>query len=73
MNKKKGKIKHSSKPKTWKVEKQTYSPLLRHKNKIQKERREAIIKHLSEVTEWKEGWFSNKSDSVILRLAQKHL
>ena len=73
MNKKKGKIKHSSKPKTWKVEKQTYSPLLRHKNKIQKERREAIIKRLSDVTEWKEGWFSNKSDSVILRLAQKHL
>jgi hypothetical protein len=73
MNKKKGKIKHSSKPNTWKVEKQTYSPLLRHKNKIQEERREAIIKRLSEVTEWKEGWFSNKSDSVILRLAQKHL
>ena len=73
MNKKKGKIKHSSKPKTWKVEKQTYSPLLRHKNKIQKDRRATIIKRLSEATEWKEEWFSNKSDSVILRLAQKHL
>jgi hypothetical protein len=73
MNKKKGRIKHSSKPKTWKVEKQTYSPLLRHKNNIQEKRREEIIKRLSEVTGWREGWFSDKSDAVILKLAQKHL
>ena len=70
--KKQGRIVRRAKPKTWDYRKTGGNAKLKLGN-MPPSQAAALISRLSDATGWREDWFMDKPDAVLLGLAAKYL